>query len=589
MDIEAGGAPVVVIVGGGIAGLWCARNLAARGCSVTLLEATERFGGRIETGDLSPGAFDGGEPHKAEFGPMRFELDIQPLFRGLLTEFGIAAQPFSAPTSPEPPVEYPVADDERAGDGTPLSALELLKLGVFRMFAQDTIVVDGPRGRGKPAVELTSTGRSWLAGLSDENGGFDDLRQNARMPGTKQPLHDHGFWNALYSQLSPMAVAKILHCGTFYHLMPDNPNAAEWAVFWLRLFQLGDNTLSTIPAGVETLSQALVAELKRSDAVSLKSGHAVVAVRPEPGGQRVQVEVATGDTFSADHVVLAIPKEPLLKLANHFPQQIQADLDSVIAFPLLKVFCVTDTPPWWKTEPPQAQDGAWNAPTREIHYLPPPSQGTTPHPPPDRTLVLLYTDRPATAYWQPYLDEPDVHQRAEVNRNEDLKAALASVLFNLHWEWAKDIAGIGGRTGQNALSTPKGRRVAWALGEYFSDLLATIMPDDELWPELARRFPGLVGHPARILFQPDEVLEWQRNAIGDYAIRDWSRPPYGAGCHAWAPGARSWEVRHRIAGFGFDGMEQIVNLHICGEAYSDYQGFIEGALRSAASVVDSIR
>jgi hypothetical protein len=26
-------------------------------------------------------------------------------------------------------------------------------------------------------------------------------------------------------------------------------------------------------------------------------------------------------------------------------------------------------------------------------------------------------------------------------------------------------------------------------------------------------------------------------------------------------------------------------LHVCGEAYSDYQGFIEGALRSAAEVL----
>jgi len=28
------------------------------------------------------------------------------------------------------------------------------------------------------------------------------------------------------------------------------------------------------------------------------------------------------------------------------------------------------------------------------------------------------------------------------------------------------------------------------------------------------------------------------------------------------------------------------NVHICGEAYSDYQGFIEGGLRSAITVVD---
>jgi monoamine oxidase len=31
------------------------------------------------------------------------------------------------------------------------------------------------------------------------------------------------------------------------------------------------------------------------------------------------------------------------------------------------------------------------------------------------------------------------------------------------------------------------------------------------------------------------------------------------------------------------------NLHICGEAYSGYQGFIEGALQSAEDVINVIR
>lgn len=577
-------------MGGGIAGLYCARELekAEKGYKIAVLEATDRFGGRIETGHLLPPAFPGGEAHKAEFGPMRFELELQPLFAKLLQEFSIRSDPFSGPSSPEPPVEYPLANDERGSDGTPLSALELLKLGVYRMFGQDTFVVDGPE---RPMVELSSAGRHWLAGLSDANSGFDRLRQEARMPGTSQLLHEHGFWNALYSQLSPMAVAKILHFGTFYHLMPDNPNAAEWAIFWLRLFQLRDNTLSTIASGVQTLSDALVQELEGLDSVTLKLEHQVIAVRPKPDAARVEVEVGSGQTFIADHVVLALPKQPLLELAGEFPDRIRDDLDSVIAFPLLKVFCVTETPPWWKTEPPRAQDGAWNAPTREIHYLPAKPEDAKEWRPPDRTLVLLYTDRPATAYWQPYLARPDFHRKAELNHdeeNEDLKTALASVLFSLHWEWAKSVAGIADRTGRDALSSPKGRRFAWALGEYFADLVEKVDPNDPLWPEFARKFPALVGYPARILFRPEEVLEWQRGAIGDYAIRDWSRPPFGAGCHAWAPGAKSWEVRDRLTGFGFKEREDIKNLHVCGEAYSDYQGFIEGALRSALDAARAI-
>src|SRR5215469_15727752 len=39
----------VVIIGGGIAGLSAADELLQKGCTVTVLEAKERFGGRIHT------------------------------------------------------------------------------------------------------------------------------------------------------------------------------------------------------------------------------------------------------------------------------------------------------------------------------------------------------------------------------------------------------------------------------------------------------------------------------------------------------------------------------------------------------------
>src|SRR5882757_4570500 len=39
----------VVIIGGGIAGLSAANELLRNGCTITLLEAKDRFGGRIHT------------------------------------------------------------------------------------------------------------------------------------------------------------------------------------------------------------------------------------------------------------------------------------------------------------------------------------------------------------------------------------------------------------------------------------------------------------------------------------------------------------------------------------------------------------
>jgi hypothetical protein len=74
-----------------------------------------------------------------------------------------------------------------------------------------------------------------------------------------------------------------------------------------------------------------------------------------------------------------------------------------------------------------------------------------------------------------------------------------------------------------------------------------------------------------------------------FGIRDWSRPPFGGAAHAWRPGYDSVDVARRLQAFGLVGREDIANIHVCGEAYSDFQGFIEGALRSAQGCVDRIQ
>jgi monoamine oxidase len=72
--------------------------------------------------------------------------------------------------------------------------------------------------------------------------------------------------------------------------------------------------------------------------------------------------------------------------------------------------------------------------------------------------------------------------------------------------------------------------------------------------------------------------------IVSYGIRHWGTEPYGAACHLWKPRIKSWRVQEKVAAFSLErnGPE---NVHICGEAFSDYQGFIEGALRTAHDVM----
>ncbi len=83
-----------------------------------------------------------------------------------------------------------------------------------------------------------------------------------------------------------------------------------------------------------------------------------------------------------------------------------------------------------------------------------------------------------------------------------------------------------------------------------------------------------------------KLMHIDSRKILSYGIHDWGRAPYWAALHNWKPGVQSGKVREKLEAFSLDeGINQKKNIHICGEAFSDYQGFIEGSLRSANNVI----
>jgi monoamine oxidase len=64
---------------------------------------------------------------------------------------------------------------------------------------------------------------------------------------------------------------------------------------------------------------------------------------------------------------------------------------------------------------------------------------------------------------------------------------------------------------------------------------------------------------------------------------DWSRDPFGGGWHEWRPGVDVLSAIPRMRQpFGVD-----VPVYVCGEAYSFFQGWIEGALMSAERLLEN--
>jgi monoamine oxidase len=82
----------------------------------------------------------------------------------------------------------------------------------------------------------------------------------------------------------------------------------------------------------------------------------------------------------------------------------------------------------------------------------------------------------------------------------------------------------------------------------------------------------------------EELTEEYMESVVAFGIHDWSREPYGGAAQCWRPGTDSVKTREVLAGFGLRGRPEHQNIHVCGEAYSDFQGFIEGSIHSSEAV-----
>jgi hypothetical protein len=515
---------LVGIVGGGIAGLYCSWKLSEAGHSVTLCESLDRLGGRIETHDL--------HGFKAECGPMRFELSIEPHLSKLAKDLGITFDSFPRTNSGSPdfpkydlkPEEMSAAHQQAVEEAkqkgldsrtasimqshlTP--ALDLLQFGIYRIMRHDPAEL---RFTLQQVVSGEKASKISQYAATLDNAAYDRIRTKHDLDGAR--LYTLGFWNALSRVLSPGAIAKIRETGTFYHLLPENPSASEWSIFWLRLFR-PDADLSTITAGVGSLINRLEVKIRNKANVLRKT--TIEQIYEDPHTGKVRLTTASAQLPQQfDHVILAVPAVPLRNLTNSFPREIRSYVKSVIPFPLLKVFVVINNP-WWST-PPLLQQGAHIVPTREVHYFWPDDKST------DRVMIMFYTDRPATGFWHPYANVP--HEGAQIGNSRDLEHELALQV-------------------------------------------AQLLPKENNSDE---------AHLKRV-----------EESIVCFAIRDWSEPPFGAACHAWAPRVDVPEALHQLKAFSLWGASGSKNVHVCGEAYSDYQGFIEGALRTAETVLPTIK
>ncbi len=135
---------------------------------------------------------------------------------------------------------------------------------------------------------------------------------------------------------------------------------------------------------------------------------------------------------------------------------------------------------------------------------------------------------------------------------------------------------------------------ALLMAAYADDVAATF------WRPLSEGDAGFSsasanGLDARALKAPETLVAAVRRQLAKVYGRDetpepdgalyfdWGSDPYGGAWHAWAPHYKSWEIRPWMRQ-----PNPNLDLYICGEAYAQRNGWVEGAINSAERVLERL-
>ncbi len=504
---------------------------------------------------------------------MRIEPRHQPLLQALLEELKIKEPvpgaeeslddlvPFSSYASEDPMEPRFTLHDEEAKQKTPFDLMILALRRIFELVDLNNIRTPWKTDAANEQWQNLKDEKffyrhywkgellEWIHNITDED--LEVIRKTASF--RSQPLWNLGFWNVLSDVLSHYAAVKIRDWGSYYHFVHENLNAAEWIIFWLRAIR-SSGSLRGIRGGMSRIIWKLLEELykerENNPSLCIQKGRKVLGLQSDDHGISVIVENEK-EVIKARRVILAMPKRPLEEISwnGRLPQRkLKEALNAVACLPLLKCFFVIERP-WWEDNRPLNRNAA-DLPTRELLYVK--SNDRT------KGLIMIYTDRPAITFWSDYLRTKEFdHNLPDQEPTEDPQLESQEIARTWFLRLKKDPLHP---------DAPQENRVVVKESGY---------------PRLWQRFVQFARDYEHHDFTQDRLL-----ACG---MRDWGKSPFGAAAHGWLPGVMSWKHIEFLEAFSLnEDLSEIKNIHICGEAFSDYQGFIEGSLRSAKRVLHSI-
>ncbi|MFC5473915.1 flavin monoamine oxidase family protein [Paraherbaspirillum soli] len=512
----------IAIVGGGVSGVYSAWRLqqANPKQKIVVFEASDHIGGRLLS-VTPPGIPD----MVAELGGMRILPEVQPLIGTLLKVLNKALPENEQITTYPFPVDQPQNIAYLRGT--------YLRLSDFTSNPDKVPYRLGFPNHGQTAGSIMINAIEQIVpGITNKKLSEEQRREMAQQASfAGKPLYQQGFWNVLMRVINGESYQYSMDAGGYDSTL-SNWNAADAIPWYLSDFG-ADSVYEGFTKGFQQVPQVL-AKFFTDAGGEVRINSSVSALQSVDGAVEFQVN---GRSVRANSLILAMPRRSLDLLADSSPilQEINGLIASVTPRPLFKLF-TTYTSPWWRaagyTEPDgtvvpvQAGRSVTDIPVRQTYYWP--KSNGAPVKTGPAMLLASYDDGDNTGFWDGL--RPQRHKY----KSKGQQVAKVDEPF----------------VAENRKHNPE---LTW--DQYQAPY--------RMVTEVARQLGTMHG----LSYTPK---------VQDACFRDWGDDPFGGGWNSWNIGVKSWEVKQKI----IQPFSQ-QHLYICGEAYSDAQGWVEGALQTA--------
>ncbi len=519
----------IAIIGGGVSGVYSAWKLKQKypTKNIVLFEGGDHIGGRLLS-VTPPNIPD----MVAELGGMRVLENAQPLIVQLIKDLNAKLprdkkiELYKFPVDEPQNIAYLRGTYLRLSDFTAEPNKVPYKLAFLEKGTS-------PGGVIVNAIEQI------VPGITNPDLNENDRRKMAQAAFfAGEPLYKQGFWNVLYRVISGEAYQFGMDAGGYDSTLL-NWNAADAIPWYLTDFGIDPvykgfkKGFQQVPLTLADFFEKAGGEIRlntKLDSFSFNDGKFHLVVDDKP--------------VVANSLILAMPRRSLDLLMPNCPplQSIEKLVSSVTPRPLFKLF-TTYSSPWWLAAgytnasgtfvPVNSGRSVTDLPVRQTYYWPK-SDGSAASEG-ESMLLASYDDGNNIGFWDGLRP-----QRSKTWKN-DLP----------HPEIENPFVGDAASAKQN---------LVWNQYQAPAKMVAEVARQLQL-------MHGLSHTPV----------------VNNASFRDWGEDPFGGGWNSWNIGVKSWEVIDQITHPIED-----MPLYICGEAYSDYQGWVEGALQTADIMLKKI-